>query len=41
MARRRKDLKPRMATDLRIPVTEDLKVLMVERTNDVPDGMAA
>jgi hypothetical protein len=30
-----------MATDLRIPVTEDQKRLIVEATSDEPEGMAA
>ncbi len=30
-----------MATDLRIPLTDDQKRLIVEATSDVPEGMAA
>ncbi len=41
MARRRKDPKLRMARDLRIPMTEDLKRLIEEATSDEPEGMAA
>jgi hypothetical protein len=41
MGRPRKDPKLRMGTDLRIPVTEDQKRLIVEATSDEPSGMAA
>lgn len=41
MARRRKDPKLLMTTDLRVPLTEDQKRLLVEATSDEPQGMAA
>jgi hypothetical protein len=41
MARPRKDPKLRMGTDLRVPMTEDQKRLIVEATSDKPEGMAA
>ena len=41
MARRRKDPKLLMTTDLRVPLTEDQKRLIVEATSDEPEGMAA
>lgn len=41
MARRRKDPKLRMAKDLRIPVTDELKQLIEEATSDEPEGMAS
>ncbi len=41
MVRRRKDPKLRMAKDLRIPVTDELKRLIEEATSDEPEGMAA
>jgi hypothetical protein len=41
MARRPKNPKLRMKHDLRIPMTEDQKQMIVEATDDEPDGMAA
>lgn len=41
MARPPKDPHLRMATDLRIPMTQDQKQLMAEATSDEPSGMAA
>jgi hypothetical protein len=41
MPRPRKDGRLRMDTDLRIPLTSEQKALIVQATNDEPEGMAA
>ncbi len=41
MARKPKDPKLRMVTDLRIPVTEEQKQAILDATSDEPNGMAA
>ena len=41
MARPRKNGLLRMDTDLRIPVTSEQKALIVQATDDEPEGMAA
>lgn len=41
MARPPKDPKLKMETDLRIPVTIDQKVLILEAIKDEPNGLAA
>jgi hypothetical protein len=41
MPRRPKDPKLRMETDLRIPVTTEQKQLILDATNDEPNGMSA
>ena len=41
MARKPKNPKLRMTTDLRIPVTFDQKALIEEAISDEPSGMAA